>query len=85
MKFDTHEQLYACKLCCDFRVKIMCNVRATFLDIAIPLKFKTANNIEHDYNLLLGIKSIAISLKAQVLPVALIGNNASLSEWPWSM
>ena len=50
----------------------MSNVRAAVLDIAIPLKCKTANDIEHDYNLLIGIKSIAISLKAQVLPVALI-------------
>ena len=48
----------------------MGNVRATVLDKAIPLKSKTANNIKHDYSLLLGIKSIAISLKAQVLPVA---------------
>ena len=50
----------------------MSNVRATVFDISIPLKSKTANNIEHDYNLLLVIKNIAISLKAQVLPVALI-------------
>ena len=72
MKFDTHKHWYVCKLCCVFRIKIMSNVRATVLDIAINLKSKTANNIEHDYNLLLGIKRIAISLKSPVLPVALI-------------
>ena len=43
----------------------MSNVRATVLEIAIPLKSKTANNIEHDYNLPFGIKGIAISLKTQ--------------------
>ena len=51
---------------------MMRNVRVTVLAIAIPLKFKTAKDIEHDYNLFLGTKSIAISLKAQVLPIALI-------------
>ena len=51
----------------------MRNVRVTVLAIAIPLKSKTAKDIEHDYNLFLGTKSIiAISLKAQVLPIALI-------------
>ena len=50
----------------------MSNVRAAVLKIAQPLKSKTANNIEHDYNLPLGTKSIAISLKAHMLPVALI-------------
>ena len=47
----------------------MSNVRATVVDKAIPLKFKTTNNIDHGYNLLLGIKSIALSLKAQVVPL----------------
>ena len=61
-----------CKLCCEFRIKIMNNVRAAILDIAIPLKSKTANDIVHDHFLLLGIKSTAISLKAHVLPDALI-------------
>ena len=50
----------------------MRNVRVTVLAIAILLKSKTAKDIEHDYNLFLGTKSIAISLKAQVLPFALI-------------
>ena len=64
MKFDTHKHGYVCKLCCKFRVKIMSNVRATVLDISIPLYSKTANNVEHVYNLPLGITSIAILLKA---------------------
>ena len=34
----------------------MNNVRAAILDIAIPLKSKTANDIVHDHFLLLGIK-----------------------------
>ena len=50
----------------------MSNVRVTVLDMAIPLKSKTANEIEHDLNVLLGTKSFAISLKAQVLPITLI-------------
>ena len=62
MKFDTHKHCHVCKLCCDFRIKIISNVSATVLDVAIPLKSKTANNIEHDYNLLLGIESIAVLL-----------------------
>ena len=53
-------------------IKIMRNVRVTVLAIAIPLKSKTAKDIEHGYKLFLGTKSIAISLKAQVLPIALI-------------
>ena len=61
-----------CKLCCEFRIKIVSNVRATVLDIPIPLKSKTANTIEHVYNLPLGIKGIAILFKSQVLLVALI-------------
>ena len=56
----------------NFVLKKLRNVRATVLAIAIPLKSKTAKDIEHDYNLFLGTKSIAISLKAQVLPIALI-------------
>ena len=32
----------------------MRNVRVTVLAIAIPLKFKTAKDIEHGYNLFLG-------------------------------
>ena len=48
------------------------NVRAIVLDIAIPLKSKSANNIEHNYNLPLGIKGIAISLKAHGLQASII-------------
>ena len=55
-----------------FRIILMSNARAIDLDKAIPLKSKTANNNEHYYNLPLGIRSIAISLKAQVLSVSLI-------------
>ena len=64
----------------------MSNMRATVLDIAIPLKSKTANNNEHDYNLLLGVKSIAISLKAQAIMLACLNglnrrNIASLHQF----
>ena len=58
----------------------MSNVRATVLDIAISLKSKTANNIQHDYNSHLGIKRIAITLKVRVCQLHLLsGNNTSLS------
>ena len=64
----------------------MRNVRVTVLARAIPLKSKTAKDIEHDYNLFLGTKSIAISLKAQVFSIALIAdNNASLSDWSFDV
>ena len=46
---------------------VMSNVRVTVFDIAIPVKSKIANNIEHDYNLPLGIQSIAFSLSQDLL------------------
>ena len=72
MKFSTHKHLNVGKLWCKFHVKIMSNVTAAVLEMAQPLKSKTANNIKNDYNLPLGTKSIAFSLKAHMLPVALI-------------
>ena len=33
MKFDTQKHGYKSKLCCEFRIKIMSNVRATIFDI----------------------------------------------------
>ena len=55
-----------------FRIKIMSNVRATVVDMKISRKSNIANYIETDNNLLLAIQSMALSLKAHVLAVALI-------------